>query len=127
LITPVPKPTKAERKEKKEKWVLDKIEREHRLKEAILKRDDYKCLCRKPAETVHHIVERSVAPKWLRDQERNLISLCAEHHRLMHDHGTKARRRKLLLYMMTKFGYIYNEDIYRKWLSDEDIARAGKP
>jgi 5-methylcytosine-specific restriction endonuclease McrA len=48
---------------------------------AILRRDGYRCvLCRHPATEVHHVFRRRRLSSWLSEDARSLASLCQQCH-----------------------------------------------
>ncbi len=72
---------------------LYKTQKWQRLRERVLRRDEYMCReCRRygrttPATTVHHIYPVEEHPEW-KLASWNLISLCISCHDAMHDRNT---------------------------------------
>lgn len=88
----------------------------------ILQRDHWLCLeSGHLATTVHHIIPRSRYGKkgqGLRDDERNLISLCEDCH-LYKDGGAHRtlKRKEHLLLLHGRYGYKYDEPRFREVLN----------
>lgn len=91
-----------------------KLKRWKMKRNAILKRDNYKCIeCKrigitKSADMVHHINPSDKYPELFWDN-RNLISLCNKCHNLMHDRNSKTlsklgRKYQLMYYRKKDFG-----------------------
>lgn len=81
----IPKP-ESRRLEKKRRDKLDARD-ERAAREIVRKRDGGRCRipnCNERAVHVHHVVYRSKS-KRLRWRTENLVSLCADHHSLVHD------------------------------------------
>ena len=84
----------------------------HRLRERILKRDNYQCQYNKrygrlvQANTVHHIYPAELYPQyeWC---EWNLISLSKEAHNIMHDRDSHelTNEGRLLIDRLKRKGY----------------------
>ena len=76
-----------------------KTQRWERLREKILRRDEYRCQeCKRygrltQGTTVHHIFPREDFPE-IRWEPWNLTTLCAECHNAMHDRNTKELTEK---------------------------------
>jgi len=77
--------------------------------EQVIERDGGLCReCNRPTGPPHHIIPKSMLPgrlKPLRDQPKNLICLCLEHHSQAH---TKAARRRHLTMLRERYNYVYD-------------------
>jgi 5-methylcytosine-specific restriction endonuclease McrA len=60
------------------------------IRDYILKRDNYICICGKPANEVHHITwltNKNINDPMISSGDKNLISLCRGCHCEIHMHG----------------------------------------
>ena len=98
----------------------------------VVERDQGACQdCGRAAHHIHHVIPKSMLPghlKPLRDQPKNLICLCLEHHNQAH---TKTARYRHLTLLREKWGYIYDDFPWKgilgeAWEDDERGTSAAR-
>lgn len=105
-----------------QKWLRNKIINFAIIRDSVLKRDNYRCvICGAYADTVHHIIERSIATKDIRDTDKNLITLCFLCHRKVHDGKFKDIKKRFIIYLNKKYQYTYDEQIYNRWVEPGEL------
>lgn len=97
-------------------YTMDRKELDYANREQIVARDKGRCvLCGNRDYQIHEIVPRSRLGKLQSEllfAPKNRVCLCVSCHAEAHNFET---RKKLLELMQRKHGYIYDEDIFRRY------------